>query len=175
MTRVMRNWATALREDGRLTLQIPHLHVSLEGMPGVEKSDPPDLIDIPDQWVCRLQGSAKPAVGKMDGFLYISRIGYEANKGKILSAVAKGALTRYGIETPINFGSPHEIRAMINRLEVRVISEFERFAHNQFEQVRKNHHQMIEQVRREVERRKASGTLTPSWQSKLDELEAFPI
>lgn len=89
---VFTTWITDLRSEGRRTLQIPELAITFGG-PG------PATVSIPDEWTIRLQWDNTPAVGRMQGHLYISRIGYEANRRAIWKAYAKAGRWRDGSTT----------------------------------------------------------------------------
>lgn len=146
------DWLTALRREGRCTLQVPTLTISFPGRtPQIE------YVEIPDNWVFKLQDGKKPAVGRMEGVLYISRLGYEANKSAILEAYVEGVQRKYG------------------RSADRAISVFECYAEIHFERVKVAHVALLASTRIEVERRKRHGSMTPYWQAKLEELKAFPI
>lgn len=59
-------------KQGYLSLQVPDIYIGFDT----------DLADFPDDWFCYLKEafSGRPAIGKEEGFLYLSRKGYEVNR-----------------------------------------------------------------------------------------------
>jgi hypothetical protein len=79
---VFKDWAACLRDEGRLTLQVPVFWLGAT----------PSLVDVPDDWFYYLKcdgAHMRLAVGRESGFLYISPAGYEANKDAIIGAWLK--------------------------------------------------------------------------------------
>jgi hypothetical protein len=70
---------TQLASEGYLTLQVPHCVV---GEPT------PDTVEVPDEWLCELKSDV-PVTGRQEGFLFLTRAGYEANKDAIKKAFEK--------------------------------------------------------------------------------------
>ena len=64
----------SLASEGIITLQIPTLYIG---------NLPNDIVDLPDNWFCKIKHPVRPCVGKEHGFLYLTRKGWAANK-KIL-------------------------------------------------------------------------------------------
>jgi len=86
--KVFTDWAECLRDEGRLTLQIPQFAISDGDTNGAE------YVEAPDEWFFLLKGAgtgSRVAVGKEQGFLYITPAGYAANKARILDAWVAGA------------------------------------------------------------------------------------
>jgi|WetSurSiteA1Bulk_404760.scaffolds.fasta_scaffold00038_69 hypothetical protein len=82
-----------LVKEGRLTLQIPQFYLGFRPLPTTT------WIDFPDNWFCFVKNSNRLSLGKEGGFLYWSRIGYEANKEKIISAYINGVKSK-GVNLP---------------------------------------------------------------------------
>lgn len=68
---------TSLAERGKCSLQVPDLYFHEES-----------LVEYPDEWFVQLKydGGLRPVVGREQGCLHLSRIGYEANKDAIKNA-----------------------------------------------------------------------------------------
>jgi uncharacterized C2H2 Zn-finger protein len=65
--------------DGRITLQIPQNNISFKR---VEY----ETEEVPDEWVVMLRKYKYPAVGTEDGYLFLTRTGWNINKDKIEEA-----------------------------------------------------------------------------------------
>jgi len=81
-TTVFADWISCLRDEARLTLQVPEY--ALGGAP--------QTIDVPSEWLWELKvdGDHRLAVGREQGFLHISPAGYAANREAIIEAWVKG-------------------------------------------------------------------------------------
>jgi hypothetical protein len=75
---------TCLASEGRITLQIPQFSINLSGKPL------PVEPHIPDDWMSRLNGNT-PAP---NGFSYLSRKGWKANRTAIIAAFVVGVQRR---------------------------------------------------------------------------------
>lgn len=150
---IFENWAQLLRREGRLTLQVPQFSLSWGGSPRPSHA-PPNLVGVPDEWFCFLNLGV-PAVGRMEGFLYISRLGYEANRQEILDIYAQAAEMRWSPK----YGEFSHTNAR---------DRFEQYATEHFETVRQKHAILLAKTR-------AKANPTPYWERKLEELEAFPL
>jgi len=78
----------ALRNEGRQTLQVPDIVISFAG--SKEK-----VVEVPDNWFIRVYGEF-PSVGREEGFLYLSKIGFENNKNKLKKEYFSGFSRRNG-------------------------------------------------------------------------------
>lgn len=76
---IIKGSITSLSSRGYITLQIPHYTI---GSPGMKV----ETEEIPDNWVVFLHSNKTPALGKEQGFTYLTRVGWEANKDKIKEA-----------------------------------------------------------------------------------------
>ena len=85
------NAITSLASEGYISLQIPHLDIVINDNKAlaVPSSESRNAVELPDEWFVWLKVSKQPAVGKEQGYLYLTKIGWEANKEKIKSAFLK--------------------------------------------------------------------------------------
>jgi len=88
---------TALQGKGYVTLQIPQFSIDIGPTPEPEVEPPEPQVELPADWfnVIKYVGNAcRPCIGKENGFLFLTRKGYEANKERIRKAfeqaIAKG-------------------------------------------------------------------------------------
>lgn len=93
--KIFKDSIIALASEGRLTLQIPEYSVDIVNNRIVPITDDDEFEIIPDDWVCKLRSNHLPVVGKQDGFLYLTKKGYEANKDKLKIAFENSNM-RYG-------------------------------------------------------------------------------
>lgn len=174
--KVTHDWCECLRDEAKLSLQVPTISISFnpQGAPfahGVENT-----VDIDPSWVCEVKVDGKPAVGREEGFLRISRIGYEANKDRILDAYVKAVKGRYGFRRrngKIRFGD--HIKDERNPTDDELRKQFDRYAQDWFAKVKQKHALALARTEAEVKVRKAQGNLTPYWENKLSELQSFPV
>jgi hypothetical protein len=85
--KVSKTWIEDLRIESRVTLQVPEFSIG----------DDLELVEVPDEWFWRLKldRGDRIAVGKEKAFLYVSPLGYEANKSALADAYLEG-LNRRG-------------------------------------------------------------------------------
>lgn len=77
--KILKGSITSLASQGYITLQIPVYDVWIDKEPKQSKTE-----DIPDDWVITLKGGQRrPVIGKEKGFLFLSKIGWDANWKKI--------------------------------------------------------------------------------------------
>lgn len=84
--KILKDAITALASEGRCTLQVPDVVISLDANPPLAQTE-----DVPDDWFVTLKYEGYklvPSVGNQGGFLFLSRKGYEANKAKLKKAFA---------------------------------------------------------------------------------------
>jgi hypothetical protein len=75
---IFKNGITLLASEGRLTLQVPDMAYGCSSLEGEE---------VPNDWIMQIRGGQHiPCVGKEQGFLFLTRKGWEANKDKIKAA-----------------------------------------------------------------------------------------
>ena len=80
--KILKGAVTSLASQGYITLQIPVYDVWIDQDPQQSETE-----DIPDNWVIHLKGGQnRPVIGKEKGFLFLSKIGWEANWKKIRQA-----------------------------------------------------------------------------------------
>jgi len=78
-----RDSITQLTREGHCTLQVPDSVYLLPGDDGSKL----DLVDYPDDWFTMIKSGDEPAIGREEGFTYLSRKGYEANKAELKAAI----------------------------------------------------------------------------------------
>lgn len=84
---------TSLLREGRLTLQIPQVVIDA----GAEPTPKEDLLEkIPAKWVCQLKSDKTPCIGRQQGFLYLTKMGWEHNKEALFEAFVEGYPKRHG-------------------------------------------------------------------------------
>jgi hypothetical protein len=88
MMHIFTDWREALRDESRLTLQVPELSLSFGG--DDEDDEPEEMEEVPQDWFWYLREDI-PAVGRQSGFLHISPIGYAANKAALAKAYIDGS------------------------------------------------------------------------------------
>ncbi|MFW9871574.1 MAG: hypothetical protein ACFFG0_00560 [Candidatus Thorarchaeota archaeon] len=72
---------TTLVSEGYLTLQVPEYTISLDKVPNE------NFIDYPDEWFVRANHTRGPSLNKKEnGFIFLSEIGWKANKDDIKKA-----------------------------------------------------------------------------------------
>jgi hypothetical protein len=64
---------------GRMTLQIPSIAIFI----GAESSA--QYEEVPDEWICELRQEV-PVTGKEQGYLFLTRTGWDANREQIRQA-----------------------------------------------------------------------------------------
>jgi len=77
--RIIKDTITMLASQGHVTLQVPDGWIG--GTPVME--------EVPDEWLMRVKVESeahRPCVGKEQGFLFLTRAGWEANKDRIKAA-----------------------------------------------------------------------------------------
>lgn len=80
--KILKGAITSLARQGYITLQIPVFDVWINQAPQQSETE-----DIPDEWVITLKGGQRrPVIGKEKGFLFLSKIGWDANWKKIREA-----------------------------------------------------------------------------------------
>jgi hypothetical protein len=79
---------TSLMARGYLTLQIPELDIDTFKGVSLSVDNDKHTVEMPDDWFMRLRGSL-PCAGRQQGFLFLSRKGYNANKSHLKSAFEK--------------------------------------------------------------------------------------
>lgn len=90
--KILKDAVTSLAREGRPTLQIPQHDIWFS------KEPPPDkdrFEEIPNEWVITLRNGT-PIVGKEEGYLFLTRAGWEANKDKIEKAFGYSGINRRG-------------------------------------------------------------------------------
>lgn len=75
--RISKSAIYCLASEGRITLQIPTLYIG---------KLPNDVVDLPDNWFCQMRYPRRPCVGREQGFLYLTKKGWDANKKDIKKA-----------------------------------------------------------------------------------------
>jgi len=82
--KLRKNTITTLAREGRISLQVPQFILCFGKEP--EES----LIDFPNEWFVIAKSSRVPAVGKKEGgFMFLSEVGWKANKKAIKRAFEK--------------------------------------------------------------------------------------
>lgn len=109
LMRVPKSILTSLASGGYVTLQIPQVCVDFPAAFGGPPSPPPEMIDIPDDWiivadVARVSRRMKklgfidpafrPSVGKQQGFWYYSKKGWLAMKDELKKAFESSGAQR---------------------------------------------------------------------------------
>lgn len=85
---------TTLAGEGRKTLQVPDTVICFTAEEEAEWAA--SVVEHPDEWFIYLRNNI-PSVGKQGGFLYLTRLGYEANKERLKAAfTASDSCTQYG-------------------------------------------------------------------------------
>ena len=138
----------ALRNEGRQTLQVPDIVISFDG--SKEK-----IIEVPDNWFIRVYGEF-PAVGREEGFLYLSKIGFEATKKELKKEYFSGFARRSG-RKPIE----------------QDWKDFEDYAENFFAELKKNLSFKIFKSKnklREAKFKKSKKSIK-FWENKIRELQ----
>ena len=80
--KILKNAIISLASQGYITLQIPVYDVWINQDPQQSETE-----DIPDDWVITLKGGqSRPVIGKEKGYLFLSKIGWDANRKKIRQA-----------------------------------------------------------------------------------------
>ena len=78
--KILKGAITSLAEQGYITLQIPIYDVWIDQAPQQSETE-----DIPDKWVIYLKGGQRrPTIGKEKGYLFLSRLGWDKNREKIM-------------------------------------------------------------------------------------------
>jgi len=81
------NQMLTLIRQGYLGLQIPEIYLETEADKRARGSLPNDkCIEMPDNWFIRAHFDRGPCIGAECGCLYLSSIGYKANKERIKEA-----------------------------------------------------------------------------------------
>jgi len=75
--KILKDSITSLASEGRITLQIPQY--DLGSSDAIEE-------EVPDEWVVTLRNGLYPAVGREQGYLFLTRAGWFANQDKIKDA-----------------------------------------------------------------------------------------
>lgn len=91
------NSITDAAEEGRISLEVSNIFFDLndEDNPRYFNNGDDDLEDyteLPDDWFCGFDESGLPIYGKQDGFLYLTRKGWEACKEEIRKAYENSEL-----------------------------------------------------------------------------------
>lgn len=77
--KVLKDSLWCLASEGRLTLQVPQLSIG-----------PDELDEVPDDWIYEAEHvDSAPVIGNKQGYWYLSKIGYLANRETILNVFAK--------------------------------------------------------------------------------------
>ena len=87
--RIFKDAITTLAAEGRRTLQVPDLVIAIPPV----RLEEVEYEEVPDEWFTRLKRDV-PCAGKENGFLYLSRKGYEANKERLKEAFLKAQYKR---------------------------------------------------------------------------------
>jgi len=90
--KILKEAITCLAREGRPTLQIPQHDIwfSKEPPPDAERFE-----EIPDEWVISLRNGI-PVVGKQEGYLFLTREGWNANKDNIEKAFNSAGINKRG-------------------------------------------------------------------------------
>lgn len=86
--KIIKDSIICLAKKGRATLQVPDIVIGVA----------PELVDCPDEWFVKLTN--RNGIPSVQGFLFLTQAGYEANKKDLLCAYASAG------------GSPTDFEAM---------------------------------------------------------------
>lgn len=115
--KILKNAITSLASEGYITLQVPVYDVMIEDGRAIAYTasalKEEKVMDAPDEWFISLRNNS-PTVGKEEGFTFLSRAGWKANKDEIKKA----------------FESNEHPRG--------TWSDFEKYAEHHFAKVKKN-------------------------------------
>ncbi len=83
--KILKDSITSLASEGRMTLQIPQYDFVYS-----------DVIveEVPDEWIVNLRDNLYPAVGKEQGYLFLTRAGWFANQDRIKDAFENAEFNR---------------------------------------------------------------------------------
>ncbi len=85
--KILKDAITSLASEGRMTLQIPQVDLNPRGFESSIK-------EVPDEWVVALKDGSYPAVGREQGYLYLTRAGWFANRDDIKDAFEGARFSR---------------------------------------------------------------------------------
>lgn len=87
---------------GKITFQVPQYSISINERHIETKKNEFDN-ELPDEWFIELKGGSNvPVIGKQQGYLFISKIGYEQNKEEILRRFVAAGGSVEELETEAN-------------------------------------------------------------------------
>jgi len=78
---------TNTARSGRISLQIPEHGI-------FARRELYETEEVPDEWLVRLRRYKYPAIGTEDGYLFLTRTGWNANKDKIEEAFSTAKFQR---------------------------------------------------------------------------------
>lgn len=84
---IIKGSITSLASEGRITLQVPTMAIGIGTAPSVS------FETVPDDWFVYLRNDV-PATGKQEGFLFLSKRGFDANKTDIQRAFLSSTRAR---------------------------------------------------------------------------------
>lgn len=90
--KILKRAITSLASEGRITLQIPQYDIVITEDTraiayGADHMPDERIEEIPDEWVMVLRGGQRrPAIGKEQGYFFLSKEGWDANRQKIKEA-----------------------------------------------------------------------------------------
>lgn len=83
--KIIKDSITALASEGRMTLQIPQYNFGANNTIEAE---------VPDEWFVTLRNASYPAVGREQGFLFLTQAGWFANQDKLKEAFENAKFSR---------------------------------------------------------------------------------
>jgi len=90
--KILKGAITSLASEGRITLQIPIFDIVIQedNRPiayGADQLNDERVEEIPDEWIMQLRsGQSRPVIGKEQGYSFLTKEGWEANRQKIREA-----------------------------------------------------------------------------------------
>ena len=86
--KIIKNSITSLAGRGYISLQIPMYAIASEEEINTVRNE-----EVPDEWITKIKNYC-PVVGKEQGFQYLTKAGWKANKDKIKEAYANAEFPR---------------------------------------------------------------------------------
>lgn len=172
---ILEDSITCLASEGRMTLQVPELFIG----------SAPKFITVPDDWFHYLDVGAKPVAGNESGFLYLTTIGYAANKDDIKAAYLK-AVQAGGYRGKLTWDEAAQDwdRPWVEGEDYfaddeldDVWAEFEAHVQEHFAKLRKNLAKAVMKTQHKLAEAQAFGTKksVAYWQRKLTDLQNYVV